>query len=107
MSEFASSLSASVTGAVTFGVVAASKRTPLAIPVALLAGGVTKLGVKSGLEQAFVDEKDRTAGVQDVAWGAVDALAGIAGMKADHFASSKFKQAIAREALWLQHLQRD
>ncbi|MBA3994961.1 MAG: hypothetical protein C0469_15690, partial [Cyanobacteria bacterium DS2.3.42] len=98
-SEFASSLSASVTGAVTFGVVAASKRTPLAIPVALLAGGVTKLAVKSGLEQAFVDEKDRTAGVQDVAWGAVDALAGIAGMKADQLASSKFKQAIAREAL--------
>ncbi len=99
MSEFASSLSASVTGAVTFSVLAASKRTPLAIPVALLSGGVTKLGVKSGLEHAFVDEKDRTAGIQDIGWGAVDAVAGIVGMKADQFASGKFKQAIARQAL--------
>lgn len=99
LSEFASSLSASVSGAVTFGVVAASKRTGLALPMALLAGGVTKYGVKSGLEEAFVEEKDRTAGIHDVGWGAVDAVAGIVGMKADHFASGKFKQAIAREAL--------
>jgi 5'-nucleotidase len=99
MSEFASSLSASVTGAVTFGVIAASKRTGLAIPAALLAGGMTKFGVKSGLEQAFVDEKDKTAGIHDIGWGAVDAVAGIVGMKADNLASSKFKQTIAREAL--------
>ncbi len=99
MSEFASSLSASITGAVTFGVAAASKRTPLAIPAALIAGGITKYGVKSGLEELFVEEKDRTAGIHDIGWGAVDAVAGIVGMKADHFASGKFKQAIAREAL--------
>lgn len=99
LSEFASSLTASVSGAVTFSVVAASRRTGLAIPAALLAGGMTKFSVKSGLEQVFVEEKDRTAGIQDLGWGAVDAVAGIAGMKADQFASSKFKQAIARDAL--------
>lgn len=99
MSEFASSLSASVSGAVTFGVMAASKRTPLAIPVALLTGGFTKYGVKSGLERLFVDEKDRTAGAQDIAWGAVDALAGIVGSRAERLASRVYSRSIARQAL--------
>lgn len=99
MSEFASSMSASVSGAVTFSIVAASKRTPLAIPAALLAGSVTKLGVKSGLESMFVDEKDRTAGVKDLAWGALDALAGVAGSHADRIATRSYGNYIARQAL--------
>ena len=99
MSEFASSLSASVTGAVTFSVLAASKRTPLAIPAALLAGSLTKYSIKSGLEHAFVDEKERTAGAQDLAWGSVDALAGIVGAKADQAASRAFGRSIERQAL--------
>ncbi len=99
LSEFASSLSASVSGAVTFSVVAASRRSALAIPVALIAGSVTKLGTKSGLEHAFVDEKERTAGVQDLAWGAVDALAGVVGSRADQAASRAYTRTIARQAL--------
>lgn len=99
MAEFASSLSAGISGAISFSLVAASKRVPLAIPAAMLAGGLTKFGVKSGLESAFVESKDRTAGLHDVAWGAVDGVAAVAGLRADQAASKAFLRSAARKVL--------
>lgn len=99
IAEFGSSLSAGVGGAVTVSLLAASRRTALAIPAAMVVGGLTKFGVKTGLEHAFVDEKDRTAGVADLAWGAVDGLAGIAASRAELIASRAYLSSIGKSAL--------
>lgn len=99
LAELTSSLSAGIGGAVAFALIAASKGKVLAAPGAMAAGGVTKFGVKSGLESAFVEEKDRTAGVADLAWGAVDGLAGVSASLAEQMASRAYLGMIAREAL--------
>jgi 5'-nucleotidase / UDP-sugar diphosphatase len=99
IAEFGSSLTAGVSGAVTVSLLAASRRTALAIPAAMIAGGITKFGVKTGLEHAFVDKQDRTAGVADLAWGAVDGLAGIAASRAELLASRAYLSSIGKAAL--------
>ncbi|MFN8550589.1 MAG: hypothetical protein U0103_03795 [Candidatus Obscuribacterales bacterium] len=61
-SEVVSSIAAGTSGAVAYGLLSASGPygKALSIPVAMLAGGLTKYGTKGGLQEAFLDDKDHT-----------------------------------------------
>lgn len=98
--DVASSLTAGVGGAVVGSLLAASPRArALSIPLAMLAGGVTKFSVKSGMEHVLLDSKDRTASTGDLAWGAVDGLSGVAAGFVERRASLMFTEALGRQAL--------
>ncbi|MBI2811320.1 MAG: 5'-nucleotidase C-terminal domain-containing protein [Candidatus Melainabacteria bacterium] len=91
-SEVVSSIAAGTSGAIAFGILSASGPygKALSIPVAMLAGGITKYGVKDGIQEALLDNKDHTVSNADFAWGAVDGLSGIAASLADQRASTAF-----------------
>lgn len=98
--EVASSLTAGVGGAVVGSLLAATpKLRALSIPLAMATGSVTKFGVKSGMEHALLESKDRTASSADLAWGAVDGLSGVAAGFVERRASLMFTEALGRQAL--------
>ncbi|HEY9731478.1 MAG TPA: 5'-nucleotidase C-terminal domain-containing protein [Drouetiella sp.] len=99
--EVASSIAAGTSGAIAYGLLSASGPygKALSIPVAMLAGGATKFGAKSGLQEAFLNEKDRTLSSADIAWGAVDGLSGISASVADQRASRVFLQNLGQKEL--------
>lgn len=100
--DFTGSLAAGVSGVVAFSLVSAATRgaaKALTIPVAMLAGGGTKFTVKTGIEHAILDEKDRTASVADLGWGAVDGLAGVVGSAVDQRISKGYLTNLGRKAL--------
>lgn len=101
VSETASSIAAGTTGAIAFGLLRASGTygRALSIPVAMLAGGLTKYGTKDGAEHVLLDEKDRTTSAADLAWGAVDGLAGVTASIADQRASTMFIRSTGRAEL--------
>lgn len=103
-SEIVSSIAAGTSGAVAFGLLSASGSygKALSIPVAMLAGSLTKYGAKGGLEEAFLDNKDHTLSSADLAWGAVDGLSGISASLADQGASRAFLRSIGRKELGTQ-----
>jgi len=102
ISEFASSLSAGVVGTVVLSVSAAyltHNYRALTVPMAMAAGAVTKYGVKGAGEHLLLDEKDRTLSAKDLAWGSVDALAGIGASMAEGKIANRMFTNIGREAL--------
>lgn len=100
-SEVVSSIAAGTSGAIAFGLLSASGPygKALSIPVAMLAGGITKYGVKGGIQEALLDDKDHTLSKADFAWGAVDGLSGIAASLADQRASAAFLRNAGKNEL--------
>lgn len=103
ITEGASSLVAGVGGTVVFSLAAAAAThqwgKALSVPMAMAAGGVLKYGTKYLGEQAFVSEKEQTANKNDLLWGGVDALAGIAASSVEAKAGSRYLVTLGREAL--------
>ncbi len=102
IADFAGSLTAGVSGVVAFSLLSAATRgasKALSVPVAMLAGGATKFTVKSGVEHALLEQKDRTANASDLVWGAVDGLAGVVGSAVDQQISRRYMTALGRKAL--------
>ena len=101
--DMGSSLTAGVTGTVVFSLATsmATRRfdKALTIPMALAAGAVTKYGTKALMEHAMLDKKDHTLSSKDLAWGAVDALAGVGAAKAERFASTRFLNHVGQNEL--------
>ncbi len=98
--EFTSSLAASVSGIAALSLTAASRGKGLAytLPIAMVAGAIVKYGSKQGLEQ-FIPEEERTANVTDLAWGAVDAVAGVGASAVESSLSKAFLRNIGRKAI--------
>ncbi len=102
IADFAGSLTAGVSGVVAFSLMSAATKgasKALTIPVAMLAGGATKFTVKSGVEHALLETKDHTANASDLAWGAVDGLAGVVGSAVDQQISKRYLTSLGRQAL--------
>jgi len=102
ISDFAGSLTAGVSGVVAFSLVSAATHgagKALTVPLAMLAGGATKYTVKSAAEHLLLNEKDRNTSTADLAWGAVDGLAGVVGSAVDQKVSQKYMAALGRRAL--------
>ncbi|MBC7996648.1 MAG: hypothetical protein IAF58_01820, partial [Leptolyngbya sp.] len=102
IADFAGSLTAGVSGVAVFSLVNISTKgaaKALTIPLAMLAGGATKYSVKTGVEHAILDEKDHTASKADLAWGAVDGLAGVVGSAVEQRVSRQYLSALGRKAL--------
>lgn len=102
VADFAGSLTAGVSGVVAYSLVNAATRgayRAASIPLAMLAGSVSKYSVKTGAEHMLLEEKDRTASKADLAWGAVDGLAGVVGSAVDQRVSKKYLMDIGRKAL--------
>lgn len=100
--DFAGSLTAGVSGVVAYSLLNATTHgaaKAMSIPLAMLAGGATKYTVKTGVEHAILDEKNRTANASDLAWGAVDGLAGVVGSAVDQQVSKRYLSALGRRAL--------
>ncbi len=100
-SEMVSSIAAGTSGAIAFGLLSAAGPygKALSVPVAMLAGGLTKYGAKDGLQEVFLDQKDHNLSTTDLAWGAVDGLAGVSASLADQRASAAFLRATGRKEL--------
>lgn len=82
--EFGGVLSAGVAGT-AFWAIAGRSGYGLAARVlgtAVLSGG-TRTGVQTGLEHAFLDEKDHTSAKEKFVWGMVDGFAGVVGAGAE------------------------
>ncbi|HIA53120.1 MAG TPA: bifunctional metallophosphatase/5'-nucleotidase [Candidatus Melainabacteria bacterium] len=102
VADFAGSLTAGVSGVVVYSLLNATTHgaaKAASIPLAMLAGGTTKYTVKTGVEHAILDEKHRTANASDLAWGAVDGLAGVVGSAVDQQVSKRYLSALGRNAL--------
>lgn len=93
------SISASIAGAATYGLTSAKIRSVGTIPMAMTAGSVTEYSVKAGLEHLLLDQKDYTANRKDLAWGAVDGLAGVAGGIAERKAAEFALRRVAKGAI--------
>jgi 5'-nucleotidase / UDP-sugar diphosphatase len=100
-SEVVSSIAAGTSGAVAFSLLSASGPygKALSIPVAMLAGAITKYGTKGGAEAVLLDQKDHNLKASDLTWGAVDGLSGITASLADQSASRAFLQITGRKEL--------
>ena len=102
VADFAGSLTAGVSGVVAYSLLNATTHgaaKAMSIPLAMLAGGTTKYTVKTGVEHAILQEKDRTANASDLAWGAVDGLAGVVGSAVDQQVSKRYLSSLGRQAL--------
>lgn len=102
IADFAGSLTAGVSGVVAYSLMNAASHgafKAFSIPVAMMAGGATKFSVKTGVEHAILDEKNRTANASDLAWGAVDGLAGVVGSAVDQQVSKRYLTNLGRNAL--------
>lgn len=102
IADFAGSLTAGVSGVVAFSLMSAATKgasKALTIPVAMMAGGATKFTVKTGVEHALLESKDHTANASDLAWGAVDGLAGVVGSAVDQQISRRYMTSLGRQAL--------
>lgn len=100
--EVTSSVGAGVTGAVVYSLAMASTRgmgKALTIPLSMAFGAVSKYGLKSGVEHALLDKEHHTTSRADLAWGAVDALAGVAGSIVEQKASKMYLSHLGRKAL--------
>jgi 5'-nucleotidase/UDP-sugar diphosphatase len=101
--EMTSSLAAGVTGTVVFSLAAAMATRNLGrattVAMAMAAGGAVKFGSKTGLEATMLDAKDRTASLKDVAWGGVDALAGVGASVVERAVARKVMVSMGRDAL--------
>jgi len=105
IAEFASSLSAGVVGTVVMSVGAAyltHNYRALTVPMAMAAGAVTKYSIKGAGEHLLLDEKDRTLSVKDLAWGSVDALAGIGASMAEGKIANRMFTKIGQQELGAQ-----
>lgn len=98
--EFTSSLTASISGISAMSLTAASRGKGLAytLPIAMVTGAIVKYGTKQGLEQ-FIPENERTANVTDLAWGAVDAVAGVGASAVESSLGNAFLRNIGRKAI--------
>lgn len=100
--DFAGSLAASIAGAATYALVSVETKgaaTAASVPLAMAAGSVTEYGVKSALEDCLLPANQRDVSKADLAWGAVDGLAGIAGGMAEKSASQWYLDRAGRAAL--------
>jgi len=101
--EMTSSLAAGITGTVVFSIATAAAThnwgKALTIPMAMAAGSLVKYGTKSGMEAVMLDKKDRTASAADLAWGGVDALAGIGASATERLVAKKYLVNLGRQSL--------
>jgi len=102
-SDFGSSMAAGTAGAVAFSLLANSSGwgKALSIPVAMIAGGLTKYGVKTGLQDAMLAQSYRTVSTTDLLWGTIDGLAGVTTSIADQRFSRSMLQSMGRKELGL------
>lgn len=100
-SDFGSSMAAGTAGAVAFSLLANSGvwGKALSIPVSMVAGGLTKYGVKTGLQDAMLAQQDRTVSATDLIWGGFDGLAGVAAGAADRAISKPTLRWLGRQEL--------
>ena len=90
-SEFGGTIAATIVGAASWSLVDKSKYGIAGKVLATAVGsGLTKFGVKGGLETALLKSEDRTVSAADLAWGAVDGFAGVAAIKAEAHLSERF-----------------
>ena len=102
VAEFAGTLAAGITGAVVWSLGTTATRglgKAASLSLAMGAGGAVKYGVKSGLEHLLLDKQYHTASKADLAWGAVDGLAGVGGSLAEKQISENFLTSLGRKAL--------
>lgn len=102
IADVTGSVGAGVSGVAVFSLVNVATKgsaRALTIPLAMLAGGVTKYGVKSGVEHAILDQENHTTSKADLAWGAVDGLAGVVGSAVEQRISKQYLSALGRRAL--------
>lgn len=82
--EFGGTLGAGVAGTAFW---ALASRSELGLPIRLLGtaliSGTTRAGIQTGLENAFLDEKERTSTKEQFLWGIADGFAGVAGAAAE------------------------
>ncbi len=97
--DMTSSLTAGVGGTVAFSLARSTALGKVAVPLAMVAGGVLKYGSKTGLEHAFIQEDKRTASYKDVAWGAVDAVAGIGASVVERTVAAKYFTNLGKKEL--------
>ncbi len=101
--EMTSSLAAGITGTVVFSIASAAATRnwgkALTIPMAMAAGSLVKYGSKSGMEAVMLDSKDRTASAADLAWGSVDALAGIGASATEKLVAKRHLTSLGRQLL--------
>jgi 5'-nucleotidase len=106
--EFVSSLSAGVVGTVVLSVAAAYATRnvrALTLPLALVAGAVTKYAVKDAGEHALLDQKDRTLSSKDLLWGGVDALAGMGASVVEGKVANRLFTNLGRQVLGVETAQ--
>jgi 2',3'-cyclic-nucleotide 2'-phosphodiesterase (5'-nucleotidase family) len=101
--EFVSSLSAGVVGTVVLSVAGGylthNYARALTLPLALAAGAITKYSVKGAGEHMLLDAKDRTLSSKDLAWGGVDALAGIGASAVEGKIANRLYTGLGRQYL--------
>ena len=95
--DIGGTLAAGVSGTVAWSLLdkaAGSSRYGIVLKLgaAVLAGGTSKVLVKGGLESAFLDASDRKTSSEDFVKGGVDALAAVAGFKAEQKFSSSYQR---------------
>ncbi|HEY9775513.1 MAG TPA: 5'-nucleotidase C-terminal domain-containing protein [Planktothrix sp.] len=100
--DVASSLGASVVGATTFAIATTELRgrsVAVSLAAAGASGSATKFVLNGALQGVLLDKANRTSGHQDLAWGAVDGWAGVAGGLADKAASELVLRYLGEDAL--------
>lgn len=65
---------------------------------AVITGGLSRVAGKGGTEHFMLESKDKTTGLADFAWGAVDAIAAIGAFKAEEAFSRSWKIGLGRSS---------
>lgn len=102
VAEFCGTLAAGVGGAIVWSLGTAATRgigKAASLSLAMGTGAAVKCGIKSGIEHMILDKQHHTASKADLAWGAVDGLAGVAGSLAEKQISGNFLTALGRKHL--------
>lgn len=97
--DVTSSLTAGMGGTIAFSLARSTAVGKLAIPLAMVAGGVLKYGSKTGLEHAFIAEDKRTTSYKDLGWGAVDAVSGIGASAVERVVAAKYFTRLGKAEL--------
>lgn len=97
--DVTSSLTAGMGGTIAFSLARSTSVGKLAIPLAMVAGGVLKYGSKTGLEHAFIAEEKRTTSYKDLGWGAVDAVSGIGASAVERVVAAKYFTRLGKAEL--------
>lgn len=97
--DMTSSLTAAMGGTVTFALARSTAVGKVALPLAMVAGGVLKYGSKSGLEHAFIPEDKRTTSYKDLGWGAVDAVSGVGASAVERVVAARYFTSLGKAEL--------